>query len=202
MVGAQTIKQSSEMKARSVLKKLAEDARSMEEVKTRVVQTVDTIKVIQRRWRHIRMIRSFQQEIVKNMWDKEMEIIENYWLKLKPKNKKLKVFYNKLISIDPQVKDKILYNYMELSRWRHWVLFSKWRLNQLSHEIPGVFDGKAFLDESQSHDDAIDSEIDYLMSLVKFKSEKAFKIRRSLFIGVEPGILDLELLSMFLYNVH
>jgi DNA-binding ferritin-like protein len=78
MLGVQTIKQTLEIKARSVLKKLAEDAKSMEEMKSRVVQTVDTIRVIQKRWKDIRLIRSFQQEIVKNMWDKEIEVVENY----------------------------------------------------------------------------------------------------------------------------
>lgn len=54
------------------------------------------------------------------MWDKEMGVIEQYCLKHKSnKNKKTKQLYQKVVSIDKEIKDKILSNYMELRRCIH-----------------------------------------------------------------------------------
>lgn len=130
------------------------------------------------------------------MWEEEIKVVQQYCLKHKAKNKKIRSFFNKLLVIDRAVKEKILSNYMELSRCRHCIMFSRWRLNQLNSENPdrvGNTEGRIFLEESsKSANEKIDDEIDYLMNLHKFRAQKAQKIRRSLFKDVEPGVLDLE----------
>jgi len=52
-----------------------------------------------------------------------------------------------------------------------------------------------YMEESKSIDNTIDNEIDYLLSLHKFRAQKAQKIRKSLFKEVEPEILDISLVG-------
>jgi hypothetical protein len=111
------------------------------------------------------------------------------------KNKKIKSFYNRMIKIPPEIKDLILSNYMELSRCRHCIIFAKWRIGQIDYDSAPKEGEQIDLDVSLSDNNAIDMEIDYLVKLHKFRAQKAQKIRSNLFLKVEPGILDLEVMS-------
>lgn len=122
------------------------------------------------------MVRFLQQKVVTRMWDREVETIKQFCLKYKNKNKKVKTFLNKLLVVEKSVKEKLLSNYMELSRCRHCVLFANLRLNQLKNERPESLRGKLFLEESGSHDEKLDNEVDYLLNLKKFRSQKAQKV--------------------------
>jgi hypothetical protein len=65
------------------------------------------------------MVRFLQQKVVTRMWDREVETIKQFCFKYKNKNKKVKAFLNKLLVVEKSVKEKLLSNYMELSRCRH-----------------------------------------------------------------------------------
>lgn len=129
--------------------------------------------------------------------------MQQYCLKLKAKNKKLRTFFNKLITIDKTVKEKVLSNYMELSRCRHCIVFAKWRLKQIDVEAAPKEDNKMYFEESRSGNEEMDNEVDYLVTLHKFRAQKAQKIRRSLFKDVEPGLLDLDCIgNNITYNTY
>jgi len=82
-----------------------------------MVKTFELIVVIQDRWRVISERRSLQKKVVEYMWNKEIEVIEQYCQKHKSsKNKKIKVLYHKIMTIEEEVRDKILSNYMEMRR--------------------------------------------------------------------------------------
>lgn len=66
----------------------------------------------------------------------------------------------------------------------------------MRNEHPDFLKGKLYLNESQGWDDEkLDNEVDYLLDLKKFRTQKALKIRKSLFKDVEPGILEIEIPS-------
>jgi len=216
MIGAQALNEIAIEKSKNILKQVAIDISAANIFKEKIIQTNNTIMVIQRRWRDIRLIRSFQQEIVQVMWDKEYNIVEQYWLKMKSKSKKVRLFYNKLLATSEKIKKKILTNYMEMTRWRHCIIFARWRLYQLKNylpfnnsgsdlklEDPDAFKGKIYINESKSIDEveSFENEVDYLVNLEKFRNEKMLRIRRSLFKDVETGILDLEVLGISSINI-
>lgn len=87
--------------------------------KSKALKCYELVVIIQERWKQINMIRHIQKELVTRMWEKEIEIIEQYCVKYKAKNKKIKLLYHKIQNIDDDIKDKILSNYMELRRCMH-----------------------------------------------------------------------------------
>ena len=140
------------------------------------------------------MIRHIQQELVTRMWEKEIEIIDQYCLKYKSKNKKIKLLYHKIQNIDPEVKSRLLSNYMELRRSLHWVIFAKWRLNQLKREgMDNAMNGGSQKMLAHHGNSNQKSEDEYLNVLLRFKTVKAMELKLDMFKGVEPGILDIEI---------
>lgn len=125
------------------------------------------------------------------MWEKEIEIMERYVVKFKAKNKKMKRFYDKLINIDDEIKDKLLVNYMELRRSVHCIIYARWRQNQLAKEKEEyvTYQNPKLLKRMNS---CLRMEDDYLNDLLKFKTAKAQCIKTDIFRGTEPGILDLD----------
>ena len=76
--------------------------------------------------------------------------------------------------IDKAVREKVLSNYMELSRCRHCIIFARWRLHQINKGKGSLKEvGKMFIEENKSADKRIDNEVDYLMDLHKFRTQKA-----------------------------
>jgi len=126
--------QTVEERAKDILKSMLTNAYCDKIFKKKMIDTIESIKIFQKRWKALQFLRSIQKRIVAEVWDKEIQVIQKYCFKFK-KNKKVKQFLPRLLKISPEIKDKILSNYMELRRCRHCVVFAKWRLNQLNYKI-------------------------------------------------------------------
>lgn len=104
-----------ENKAKEIIKVFLQNKAGLNQFNEKVIKCWKFIVIIQDRWRDIVAKRELQKRVVEYMWNNEIEVIEQYCLKNKT-NKKIKMFYHKLLTIDEDIKDKILSNYMELRR--------------------------------------------------------------------------------------
>ncbi|CAI2373487.1 unnamed protein product [Moneuplotes crassus] len=180
--------QTVEERAKDILKSMLTNAYCDKIFKKKMIDTIESIKIFQKRWKALQFLRSIQKRIVAEVWDKEIQVIQKYCFKFK-KNKKVKQFLPRLLKISPEIKDKILSNYMELRRCRHCVVFAKWRLNQLNYKISKP----SKKSKNQPPCIEVGDEIEYLLDLKKFRARKALKIRNITFKGIDPEILDVSL---------
>lgn len=84
-------------KAKGIIKDYLEHQAMWIELEKKSEYAVRLVKIIQDRWKAIRFNRLIKQAIVARIWDEEIAAIEQYCIKYKTKNKKIKHLYKSIL---------------------------------------------------------------------------------------------------------
>ena len=139
-------------------------------IKNVFINFYERVTKIQLRWRDIRVVNQKRYELLIKMWDREVEIMSNYWSKHKGKNKKLKPLYKKLQVLSPEIKNKMILYYLQKRRHEHVANVYEWVQYQWEKE------GKEF-----KSTDSMEFRITMVGNMNKF-----------LFKGVDNAVLDAD----------